>query len=159
MQVTFSRSLRALQRDMGWQTAVYLFLPLLLLLVWLGWFLLATVPVYQTSHSATFTSSSRITAAFPPAALTQIQPNQSAQLRLDDFPWAEHGTLAATVVAIDSQVRDGFVSVELQTNHRATQLPLQRELTTQVEIETAQLTPVELLLQTLNQQLFSGEAS
>ncbi|MGZ3457521.1 MAG: HlyD family secretion protein, partial [Archangium sp.] len=50
----------------------------------------------------------RIVADFPPShALGRIRPGQSARLRLQGFPWAEYGTLTATVSKLASEARDG----------------------------------------------------
>lgn len=159
VQTTFSRSLRTIEKRHGWKTAVFLLLPLLLLAAWLAWFFLATVPVYQTSSQATFTSASRLTAYFPPTALQHVQTGQAAQLRLDDFPWTTYGTVEATIIAVEKQVRDGLVAIELAIDDPNSSLPLQRGLTTQVEIETAQLAPIELLLQTVSQRLQPDDAN
>lgn len=48
----------------------------------------------------------------PAAALGRIQPGQPARLRLDGFPWAQYGTLAATVSRVGAEIRDNAVRVE-----------------------------------------------
>jgi multidrug resistance efflux pump len=49
----------------------------------------------------------------PPSALGRIQPGPPARLRLEGFPWAQYGSLAATVSRVASEVRNGRVRVEL----------------------------------------------
>jgi hypothetical protein len=54
-----------------------------------------------------------ITDFLPPAALGRIQPGQPARLRLEGFPWTQYGAVSATVASVASEVRDGWVRVEL----------------------------------------------
>jgi len=56
----------------------------------------------------------------PPAAFGRIRPGQPAVLRLDGFPWAEFGSVSATVAHVAHEVRDGSVRVELSIDPRST---------------------------------------
>ena len=63
---------------------------------------------------------------FPPAVLGRIQPGQPARLRLDGFPWMQYGAVSATVASVASEVRDGWVRVELAVRpDAAPPIPLQ----------------------------------
>jgi multidrug resistance efflux pump len=62
----------------------------------------------------------------PPAALGRIQPGQPARLRLEGFPWAQYGAVSATVASVASEVRDGWVRVELAVRPDAASARLTR---------------------------------
>lgn len=52
-------------------------------------------------------------AEFDPAAvLGRVRPGQAAELRLDGFPWAQYGTVAATVTRVAGEIRDNRIRVE-----------------------------------------------
>ena len=83
----------------------------------------------------------------PESALGRIRPGQSARVRLDGFPWAQYGTVTATVSRVASEVRDGSVRVELTLDRDApSRIPLQHGLPGAVEIEVDRVTPAALIL-------------
>jgi hypothetical protein len=85
----------------------------------------------------------------PPAALGRIQPGQPARLRLEGFPWAQYGAVAATVASVASEVRDGWVRVELAVRaDAASPIPLQHGLPGTVEVEVDHVSPATLVLRT-----------
>jgi len=90
----------------------------------------------------------RIVAEYPPPrAIGRIVPDQPARLRLDGFPWAQHGTVAAKVARVGSEVRDGKVRVELDVSpDQNADIPLQHGLTGRVEIEVERAAPYVLVL-------------
>jgi membrane fusion protein (multidrug efflux system) len=90
----------------------------------------------------------QITAEFQPsAALGKLRPGERATMRLEGFPWAQYGTVAAQVVQVASEIRDGKVRVELAVNgHPAARIPLQHGLPGTVEVEIERISPVALLL-------------
>jgi multidrug resistance efflux pump len=96
----------------------------------------------------------RAVAQFPPAAaLGRIRAGQRARVRLDGFPWAQYGSIEATVSRVAGEVRDGAVRVELailspRGAAAAAPVPLQHGLPGSVEIEVEQITPAALLLRT-----------
>jgi multidrug resistance efflux pump len=88
----------------------------------------------------------RIVADFDPSdAIGLVHPGQSASLRLAGFPWAEYGSIGATVRTVGSEVRDGRVRVELEPNAQR-RLPLQHGLPGSVEIITERISPALLLV-------------
>jgi membrane fusion protein (multidrug efflux system) len=97
----------------------------------------------------------RAVAQFPPsAALGRIRVGQRARMRLDGFPWAQYGSIPATVSRVAGEVRDGQVRVELGiTPTAAFRVPLQHGLPGSVEIEVERLTPAALLLRTAGRLL------
>jgi multidrug resistance efflux pump len=88
----------------------------------------------------------------PPAAFGRIRPGQPARLRLEGFPWAEYGSIAATVSTVASEIRNGKVRVELSIAHSPTfAVPLQHGLPGSVEVEVERISPAELTLRTAGQ--------
>lgn len=48
----------------------------------------------------------------PAAVLGRVRPGQAAELRLAGFPWAQYGTVHATVSRVASEIRDNRIRVE-----------------------------------------------
>ena len=48
----------------------------------------------------------------PGSAIGRVRPGQQATMRLDGFPWAQFGTIAATVTEAATEIRDGNIRVE-----------------------------------------------
>lgn len=94
-----------------------------------------------------------VTAQFPPpAALGRIRPGQQAKLRLNGFPWAQYGSIAATVSNVANEVRDGTVRVEFQVD-ASRKIPVQHGLPGAVEVRIEQVTPLALILRNAGQML------
>jgi len=92
----------------------------------------------------------------PPAAFGRIRPGQPARLRLEGFPWAEYGSIAATVSTVASEIRNGKVRVELSiARSPAFAVPLQHGLPGAVEVEVERATPAALALRTAGQMITS----
>ncbi|MDB5955427.1 HlyD family efflux transporter periplasmic adaptor subunit [Ramlibacter sp.] len=89
-----------------------------------------------------------IVADFAPAAvLGRIRPGQSARLRLDGFPWAQYGSIEATVTRVAGEVHDGLVRVEFAPAVSApSRLALQHGLPGTIEVGIEQVTPAQLVL-------------
>ncbi len=97
----------------------------------------------------------RIVADFPPSsALGRIHPGQTARLRLQGFPWAEYGTLTATVSTLASEARDGKVRVECQLQHGGgSSIPLQHGQPGTLKVAVDKLSPAMLILRAAGQRL------
>lgn len=88
-----------------------------------------------------------VTEFLPAAALGKIHRGQPARLRLQEFPWAQYGTIGATVSSVAGEVRDGRVRVELGVNPQpASSIPLQHGMPGAVEIEVERISPATLIL-------------
>ncbi|MBV8906226.1 MAG: HlyD family efflux transporter periplasmic adaptor subunit, partial [Acidobacteriia bacterium] len=88
----------------------------------------------------------RIVADFEPGdAIGRVRPGQIARLHLAGFPWAQYGSIAATVGTVGSEVRDGRVRVELEP-HPQSRLPLQHGLPGTLEIATERISPALLVM-------------
>jgi membrane fusion protein (multidrug efflux system) len=42
----------------------------------------------------------------------RVHPGQHATMRLDGFPWAQYGSISATVSRVGTEIRDGAVQVQ-----------------------------------------------
>ena len=97
----------------------------------------------------------RVVAHFLPAiALGRVHPGQPARLRLEGFPWAQYGSLAATVTSVADEVRDGMIRVECRlTAETPPALPLQHGLPGTVEIAIEHVSPATLVLREVGTRL------
>ena len=102
----------------------------------------------------------RVVANFdPPAALGRIRRGQHARLRLEGFPWAQYGSVTATITNVASEIRDGSIRVELAlAAHTDSRIPLQHGLPGSVEVEIETLSPANLVLRTAG-SLLAGPKS
>jgi membrane fusion protein, adhesin transport system len=48
----------------------------------------------------------------PASAVGRVRPGQQATMRLDGFPWAQYGSVHATVSRVATEIRDGAVRIE-----------------------------------------------
>jgi membrane fusion protein (multidrug efflux system) len=88
-------------------------------------------------------------------AVGRLARGQPARLRLDGFPWTQYGSLAATVVAVGEEARDGLVRVELRLlPDRAPAVQAQHGLLGVVEVEVERVSPATLVLRTAVPYLF-----
>jgi len=102
----------------------------------------------------------RVVATFdPPAALGRIRPGQHARMRLEGFPWAQYGSVTATVTNVASEIRDGSIRVELALDaNSGSRIPLSHGLPGSVEVEIETLSPANLVLRTAG-SLLAGPKS
>jgi membrane fusion protein, adhesin transport system len=101
-----------------------------------------------------------IVADFNPAAvLGRVRPGQTARLRLDGFPWAQYGSITATVTRVASEIRDNLVRVEF-TPHSSFPpgIATQHGLPGAVEVSVEQVAPAVLVVRASGQML-SGAAA
>jgi multidrug resistance efflux pump len=94
------------------------------------------------------TGKLRVVANFdPPVALGRISPGQHARLRLEGFPWAEYGSVGATVTNVASEIRDAGIRVEMALDSGSgSRIPLQHGLPGSVEVEIETLSPARLVM-------------
>jgi multidrug resistance efflux pump len=99
----------------------------------------------------------KVVASFAPdRALGRIHPGQHARIRLDGFPWTQHGSLRARVARVAAEVHDNQVRVELALEPDASQrIPLQHGLPGTAEIEIDRVAPLALLLRSAGQTVHS----
>jgi membrane fusion protein (multidrug efflux system) len=103
----------------------------------------------------------RVVAEFAPgAALGRVRAGQAARVRLDGFPWAQWGAVAAVVRRVAAETRAGTVRVELALPPCAGgRIPLSHGLPGSVEVEVERVSPAELVLRAAGQRIApAGEA-
>lgn len=102
----------------------------------------------------------RVRARFPKEMVGLIQPGQTAQLKLDGYPWTIYGTVPARVTRVGTEpgitatpeAIPGTVRVELDLEKPAdTRIQLQHGLTATVEVEVARVSPVALLMRAIGE--------
>jgi hemolysin D len=102
----------------------------------------------------------RVRARFPKETVGIIRPGQSAQLKLDGYPWTIYGTVPAQVSSVGTEpgivataeAVPGTVRVELEIQPPADpRIVLQHGLTTTVEIEVARVSPMHLLMRAIGE--------
>jgi len=150
----FVRSMRSLENDHFQRSIVMLVITAALFAVWASWMVWAQIPLYATTQVAQIVvdqedaTQFKIVASFAPAvALGRIYPGLPATMRLDGFPWAQYGTIQATVRHVATKINDGSVQVELAIIAPPRSfVPLQQGLPGEVEIELEQISPALLLL-------------
>jgi multidrug resistance efflux pump len=92
----------------------------------------------------------RVVAQFAPAAaFGRVFTGQPGTVRLEGFPWAEHGSLRARVTRVANEMRDGLVRVELDVTGMPAALPISHALPGTVEIEVERVRPAWLVLRML----------
>ncbi len=151
MANSFPRVNRLLRADRGIRSTLVLMTAILLLSAWLGWAFRASVTRYEVSESARLeldrTGELHIIAEFPPeAVLGKVRPGQPAVLRLNGFPGAQYGTVAAKVSRVAGEIRGGKVRVELAVKSvRAAEIPFQQGVAGSVKVEIERVTPAALI--------------
>ena len=94
-------------------------------------------------------------AEFEPAAvLGRVRAGQSAELRLDGFPWAQYGTVAATVTRVAGEIRDNRIRVEFAPRAGwPAGVQVQHGLPGSMEVTLEQVAPAVMVLRAAGQML------
>lgn len=103
----------------------------------------------------------RVVAQFPASeAIGRLRAGQPAQIRLDAFPWAQYGSIKATVSSVAAEPRDGRIRVELEVHpDPSSSISIQHGLPGLAEVEVERVSPAALLLRAAGLRLGdSGEA-
>ena len=96
----------------------------------------------------------------PTSALGRLSPGQSARMRLKGFPWAQYGTVSATVRRVASEIRDDLVRVELSVDTATLPSALIRHgLAGTVEVGVEETSPAMLVLRAAGQALMPAPAA
>jgi hemolysin D len=102
----------------------------------------------------------RVRARFPKEMVGIIKPGQTAQLKLDGYPWTIYGTVPAKVTRVGTEpgttataeAIPGTVRVELDIETPADpRIQLQHGLTATVEVEVARASPIALLMRAIGE--------
>ncbi len=94
-------------------------------------------------------------AEFEPAAvLGRVHAGQAAELRLDGFPWAQYGTVAATVTRVAGEIRDKRIRVEFAPRAGwPAGVQVQHGLPGSMEITLERVAPAVMVLRAAGQAL------
>jgi membrane fusion protein (multidrug efflux system) len=102
----------------------------------------------------------RVRARFPKEVVGIIQPGQTAQLKLDGYPWTVYGTVGATVTRVGTEPGQtatpenipGTVRIELDLKPPADpRIRLHHGMTAIAEVEVARVSPVALLMRAIGE--------
>jgi membrane fusion protein (multidrug efflux system) len=105
------------------------------------------------------TGEPRGVALFPAAAVGRIRPGQVARLRLDGFPWAQYGTLPATVADVGNEPTSGLIRVEFTlAPEPGSPIVVEHGLPGSAEVEVEYVTPAVLVLRAAGQFLAGRRA-
>jgi membrane fusion protein (multidrug efflux system) len=98
------------------------------------------------------TGEPRGVALFPAAAVGRIRPGQVARLRLDGFPWAQYGTLPATVTDVGNEPTNGLIRVEFMlAPDPDSAIVVEHGLPGSAEVEVESVSPAILVLRAAGQ--------
>jgi hemolysin D len=102
----------------------------------------------------------RVRARFPKEVVGMIQPGQTAQLKLDGYPWTIYGTVPAKVTRVGTEpglvatpeAIPGTVRVELDIVAPADRrIQLRHGMTLTVEVEVARVSPFALMMRAIGE--------
>ncbi len=95
-----------------------------------------------------------IVAEFSPAVLGRVKPGQPARLRLDGFPWAQFGSIDATVSRVAGEIREGQARIEFAVAPAsAANKVLQHGLPGSIEVTVDHASPAVMILRAAGQML------
>lgn len=91
-----------------------------------------------------------VEAQFDGQALGQLRRGQTGRLRLDSFPWASYGLVAAKLsrLGVDTEANVALARFEIDPEASA-DIPLQNGLVGQLEVEVRRVPPAVLLLEVI----------
>ena len=149
MTIPFSKTTHQLQTDRFSVRLVILLCLIVLLAVWSVWFTTAQISLWSHSTSANFRTTNSIEAQFPAEDYFLLQVGQPARLVLNENSHQAPIYLSAEITDIDPQAEQLAVRLVVTESSIGRSFDLQPGLTGRIEIETAQRTPFQLLLQYL----------
>lgn len=150
MSIAFSRSTSALQADSHRMGLIGLAVAIPLILIWIGWFSLATIAVRETSSRLMPGRPGEINAIFDADTGANVHQGQDALLRLRD-EFGQERVVPAIVSRVTSS-GDGQLTVQLAPRPEFIEYePLPDLLQGQAEIEIERITPAVLVLRAAGQ--------
>lgn len=100
------------------------------------------------------TGALHVVARFDAAtALGRIVPGQPARLRLDGFPWAQYGDLAARVASVAAEPDGNRLRVELLLAAAPAAIPLRHGMAGAVDVAVEETSPALLVLRAIGRWL------
>lgn len=96
----------------------------------------------------------RVVASFPSRVVGRLRPGQGALLRLEGFPWAQYGAVAATVTEVGNEPLGGLIRVELTLAEGAAfPVPLEHGSPLRAEVAVERQPPAVLVLRAAGEWL------
>lgn len=104
-------------------------------------------------------SGLRVVAYFhPSSALGRIRAGQTAELRLEGFPWGQYGSIRATVTNVTNEPRDGRIRADLAIEtDPVSSIPIQHGLPGTIEVEVERISPANLLMRAVGKRLGASQ--
>ncbi|MCB0063192.1 MAG: hypothetical protein KDE19_13805 [Caldilineaceae bacterium] len=150
MALPFTRSMRSLESDSDYFSAVGSIVVILLLVAWGIWFFGARITLVETGQIIQTATDGTVWAEFPAAISSQIYRAQPAMIRFQTADTEEATAIPATVLS--TEPAGDLVNVLLYAEPDRTTIPLFEEgLSGQVDLETGQLSPAMLFGQVSGQ--------
>ena len=154
MANSFARSTRSLQNSNFYRSLVSLIIVVGLLGLWLAWFFLAQVTLYEISEPSQISISEIIEVNFSSQAQGRLQRGQMAFLKLDGHIGAEVGPIPSMILEVDNQPEAGQVQTTMLVLWPLVPtVPAQENLTGQIEVEVEHLSPARLIMRTISDGL------
>ncbi|MEZ4868982.1 MAG: hypothetical protein R3C14_47110 [Caldilineaceae bacterium] len=151
MTTSFARTTHALQAADLRKAGTALVLVSLLIMGWLGWFLLARITIFAISTPVPVAVTEMITAPFIGQAPGQIKWGQTASLKLDGATGETTGPIPALVTEVVEDTERGVTQVTAFVFWDAVaEPPAGASLTGRLEIETEYVSPATLLVRSVN---------
>jgi membrane fusion protein (multidrug efflux system) len=83
----------------------------------------------------------------PGSAMGRVRPGQRATMRLEGFPWAQYGSIDATVSRVATEIRDGTVRVEFTPADAGNPIAImQHGVPGTIDVAVERATPASLVL-------------
>lgn len=154
MTTSFARTTHALQAVDFRKSIFGLALVSLLIVLWLAWFMLARITIFEVSASIPLETDELLTVLLPYKGPGQLKRGQVARLHLDGVAGETTGSVPALVTDVTTDLEDGLVTVTMVLFWELVPFPPENEaLTGRVEIETEYVSPATLLMRTVNDGL------
>ena len=154
MATPFERSMRSLEVSDPRKLIVALITTILLLVLWLLWFFLARITIYQISQPIDITESEVIIAKFPLEASQVLKPGQVANLIIDGNIGVDLGPISGSVAQISREAEVGIVEVSIFMNWEQVpqlySLSNLVDLTGKIQIEVEQVSPATMVIRAAN---------
>ena len=148
MAISFSRSIRSLDNDKFLFTLIMLSVMAIILTVWIGWFFLAKITIYETSQTFHVGSDGMLLVEFSPEALQRIRPGQSVLFFPNTTDTQVATSLSGEVMDVPDPTFQSSNSVQVYLN---SSIPLTKNVTGQVRIAVDHVSPLMLVLQSVEQ--------
>ena len=143
MALSFTRSMRSLESDSDYFSAIMSIIVILLLIAWGVWFFGAQITLVESGQIVETATDGTILAEFPAAVGEHVYRKQPAVIRFQSAEKQDIATIPAVVLS--SNPKGDLVTVLLYAKPEMTTIQLFEEgLTGQVDLETDQLSPATL---------------